>query len=114
MRIAVLIIGLGLVMVLGLQSCTVMVGGELSQNEMTSEAGAIGIFMAVLFLLGAAFSMGVPLVSLILFVLAGVLGLTMGSESDFTDLVIWGWGSLILAVMSYFGMREKRKKVTAS
>lgn len=113
MRIAVLVIGLGLVMILGVQSCTVMVGGGLTENEMTTEAGAIGIVMAALFLFGAAFSMGVPLVALILFALAGVLGLAMGSESEFTDLTIWGWVALTLAVLSFFGMREKKKKGAA-
>jgi hypothetical protein len=46
--------------------------------------------MALLFLVGAAFAMGFPLVSLVAFVLAGLVGLGGGATSSFTDLTIWG------------------------
>jgi hypothetical protein len=66
--------------------------------------------MALLFLVGAAFAMGFPLVSLVAFVLAGLVGLGGGATSSFTDLTIWGWVSLVLAVLSFFGWREKRRR----
>lgn len=114
MRIAVLIIGLGLVMIIGFQSCTVMVGSEMAQDDATSGAGAVGILMALLFLLGAAFAMGVPKASMVLFAIAALLGFGMGSSSEFSDLTIWGSVSLVLAILSYFGSREKRKKESSA
>ena len=33
-----------------------------------------------------------------------------GTSTSFGDLTIWGVVSLILAVLSYFGWREKRKR----
>jgi hypothetical protein len=112
MRIAVLIIAICLVMILGLQSCTVMLGGTLAKDTAISGGGAVGILMAFLFLLGAAFSLGVPMVSIIVFTIAGALGVIMGTTTGFTDLMIWGVVSLVLAFMSIFGRRELRKKKT--
>jgi membrane protein implicated in regulation of membrane protease activity len=47
---------------------------------------------------------------LIAFFFAGVFGLAGGASTSFGDLTIWGVISLILAVFSYFGWREKRKR----
>jgi hypothetical protein len=60
--------------------------------------------------LGGAFALVFPLVSLAAFVLAGLLGLAGGGTTSFGDLAIWGVASLILAVFSFFGWREKRKR----
>ena len=97
MRIAVLVIAICLVMIIGVQSCSVMVGGYFSHDQATSGGGEIGILIAFLFLLGAAFAMGVPRVSVVVFVLGGVLGISTGSTTQFHDLTIWGVISLILA-----------------
>ena len=53
MRIAVLIISLCLTMIVGLQSCAVMVGGGMTNDQETSGSGAIGLLIAFLFVLGA-------------------------------------------------------------
>jgi membrane protein implicated in regulation of membrane protease activity len=66
--------------------------------------------MAFLFLVGGSFALVFPLVSLVAFVLSGILGLAGGASTSFGDLTIWGVVSLILAVFSYFGWREKRKR----
>jgi hypothetical protein len=110
MRIAVLIIALCLVMILGLQSCGVMVGGHLSNDTTLSGGGATGVLMAFLFLLGAAFAIGVPFLSAVLFFIAGGIGLLEGTSTKFTDLTIWGVVSLVLAFLSLLGRRELRRK----
>jgi membrane protein implicated in regulation of membrane protease activity len=70
----------------------------------------VDLVMAFLFLVGGAFALAFPLVSLIAFFFAGVFGLAEGTSTSFGDLTIWGVVSLILAVFSYFGWREKRKR----
>jgi hypothetical protein len=110
MRIATMIIGLILMVIVGLQSCAVSVGGSVLESEKTQQGGAVGIFVALLFLVGSAFALVFPLVSLISFLIAGVFALTAGATTDFSDLTIWGVVSLILAVLSFFGWREKRKR----
>ena len=70
MRLAVLIIGLCLVMLVGMQSCTVMVGGGIADNKDLSGGGAIGVFVSFLFILGSAFVMGYPKASMIIFLIA--------------------------------------------
>lgn len=110
MRIATLILGLVLMCVVGLQSCAVYVGGSALEEQATVEGGALGIFLALLFLLGAAFVLFFPWVSLVAFVLAGIVGLLGGSSTDFTDLSIWGVVGFVLAGFSLLGVREKRKR----
>jgi hypothetical protein len=66
--------------------------------------------MALLFLVGGAFALAFPLVSLVAFLLSGLLGLAAGASTSFSDLTIWGVVSLVPAVLSYFGWREKRNR----
>src|SRR5215217_2757618 len=110
MRIAVTILSLGLMLVIGFQSCAASVGGSLGKDESTSAAGAMGFLVVFLFLIAGAFAMSFPIVSVVAFVLAGTVALAAGVSSDFSDLAIWGVTALILAVMSYFGHREKQRK----
>ena len=110
MRLAVTIISLGLMLVIGFQSCAATVGGSLGQNQSTSSAGAMGFFVVFLFLIAGAFAMSFPIVSVVAFVLAATVALAAGLSSDFADLAIWGFVALILAVMSYFGHREKQRR----
>lgn len=39
-----------------------------------------------------------------------VVGVAAGLSSDFSDLAVWGFVALVLAVMSYFGHREKQRR----
>jgi hypothetical protein len=109
-RIAVTILSLGLMLVIGFQSCAATIGGSMGQNQSTSNAGAIGFFVVFLFLIGGAFAMTFPIVSLVSFLLAGTVALAAGFSSDFADLAVWGFVALGLAVMSYFGHREKQRR----
>jgi hypothetical protein len=54
--------------------------------------------------------MSFPIVSLVTFVIAGTIAIAAGLSSEFADLAIWGFIALILAVMSYFGHREKQRR----
>jgi hypothetical protein len=101
---------LGLMLIVGFQSCAASLGGGITGNETTAGAGAAGFLVALLFLLGGAFAIGFPIVSLVFFVLASPLALVAGFTSDFRDLRIWGFVALVLAVLSYFGRREKRRR----
>jgi hypothetical protein len=109
LRIATMILGLILMVIVGLQSCAVYVGGAAFEQRGVEEGGAIGLVVALLFLIGAAFAFTFPLVSLVAFLLAGILGIGEGA-SEFRDLQIWGYVSLVLALLSSFGWREKRKR----
>lgn len=114
MRIAILILGLVLMLVVGLQSCAIFIGGAALEEQATSDSGALGLFLALLLLVGAAFVLFFPWVALVSFVLAGIAGLSGGSTTEFTDLTIWGIVAFVLAVLSLLGVREKRKTAQAA
>jgi hypothetical protein len=109
-RIATLILSLILILVVGTQSCVVSLGDAALGTKSAQQGGPIGLVMAFLFLVGGAFALAFPLVSLIAFFFAGVFGLAGGASTSFGDLTTWGLVSLILAVFSFFGWREKRKR----
>jgi hypothetical protein len=109
-RIATMILSLILMLVVGAQSCAVSLGDAALGTKAAEQGGLVGLVMAFLFLVGGAFTLAFPLVSLIAFFFAGVFGLAGGASTSFGDLTIWGFVSLILAVFSYFGWREKRKR----
>ncbi len=110
MRLATMIIALFLVLIVGFQSCAAAVGGGLMEEEATTRAGAVGLFVAFLFLIGGAFAIGAPLVSVVCFVLASTFGFAAGFGSDFRDLRVWAFVALILATMSFFGHRERQTR----
>lgn len=106
MRIAVMITSLFLTLIVGLQSCALFAGGGLIKDQAVSGGGAMGILVALLFVVGGAFAMGVPRVSMVAFFAAGLLGVAVGSSGSFKDLTIWGIVAFALCAMSYFGARE--------
>jgi hypothetical protein len=105
-----MILSLILMLVVGAQSCAVSLGDAALNTKAAEQGGPIGLVMAFLFLVGGSFALVFPLVSLVAFVLSRILGLAGGASTSFGDLTIWGVVSLILAVFSYFGWREKRKR----
>lgn len=110
MRIASLIIGLVLLIVVGLQSCTVMVGGGLANRKELAGSGTVGVLVAFLFLLGAAFALKMPRTAAVMFALAGLFG-WIGGVAGFGDLKVWGSAAFILAGMAAWGSREDRKEL---
>lgn len=114
MRVATMILALVLMLIVGAQSCAVSLGGALGEDTELTGAASVGLLIALLFLIGGAFALAYPTVSLAIFVLASLLGLLVGTTSEFTDLTIWALVSFILAVLSFFGIREKRRRTQRS
>lgn len=112
MRIATLIIALVLMLGLFVQSVLVSAGGSLAEDAGTQESGSMGVLVALLWLVAAAFVLAKPRVSAVLFAVAGLLA--FAGTGDFPDLWFWGGVSLVLAGFSWLGYREKRKKPSVS
>lgn len=110
MRTATLIISLFSISLIFFQSCSAGLAGELSGDQATSDQGSIGIVVALLYLVGAAFSLGVPWVSFGAFSLAALAGFVGSASGSFEDLAVWGGIAVVLAIFSLLGVREKRNK----
>lgn len=108
MRIAVLILGLLLGLLMFLQTLFVYGLSDALNDEASAQASAIGVVMALLWLVACAFVLPFPLVSVVAFAIAGLFG--FAASGEFPDLAIWGGVSVVLAVMSIFGWRGKRKQ----
>ncbi|MBX3576361.1 MAG: hypothetical protein KF723_04060 [Rhizobiaceae bacterium] len=108
MKIAVGIIGILLGLLVLLQSCTVATGGHLVDNKALGEAGSIGVFVGFLCFVGGAFAFGLPLVSVFVFALAGLLAFMV--SGDFPDMMVWGFVSVGLAGLSAWAWRSGRTK----
>lgn len=107
MRIAVLILGLLLGIVMVLQSSLVAGLSGVAGDQATNTAGGGGIIMALLWLVACALVIAVPLVSTIIFVVAGLIGFAYAA--NFPDLGVWAAVSLVLAVLSFIGWLGKRR-----
>jgi uncharacterized membrane protein YfcA len=108
MRIAVLILGLLLGLVMFMQT---FVGGILSSigdDETMQQAFAVGILVSLLWLAGCALILPFPLASVISFVIAALFAFAI--SGDYPDMGVWGTIALILAAMSFFGWLGKRKE----
>lgn len=119
MRRATQIISLVLMVILGIQSCAVSVGGsaveslsttsaEQQQGEDLAGAGAAGVLAAFLWLVGAAFVMSRPKVAMWLYGSAALMCL-IGATAGFSDLWIWMVVSIGFATMSWRGISEKAR-----
>jgi hypothetical protein len=118
MRLATLIISMVLSLVLTVQSCAVATAGSISSSlsedgsveqkaaDDTSAGGAIGMFVGLLWIIGAAFAIAKPKVSMWVFGVAAVFAV-IGGTSGFSDLFIWAGASALFALMSWRGIREK-------
>jgi hypothetical protein len=110
MRVAVMIIALCLVMVLGVHSCAVGIGSSIIGDKATADAGAYGVFLAFLFILGAAFVLKLPGVSAAIFLVGGVIAI-VGNQGVFSDLSVWGGVSIVLGIMALLGRSEGRQRL---
>ena len=107
MRIATLIVSLFVTAIVTFQACTLAVLTDDDSQDAAAAGG--GLIVAFLMLLGAAFVMAFPLVSLVFFALAAVIAIPTGVVSDYDDLIVWGVLCLVLVPMSFLGWRGKRR-----
>lgn len=110
MRIATLIIGLVLGAIMFFQAVLVAALGDAANTEDDGAAGGIGLLMCLMWLVACGLVIPAPRVAMILFAVAGLFGILGGTGTDYSDLVVWGVISFVLAVFSYLGYRGKRSK----
>lgn len=120
MRIATLIISLIVTLFLTLQSLAVMAAGSLvsgfsdtaaekSEGENMSASGAMGLVAAILWTVGAGFVLMKPKVSKWIFIVA-TPNCVLGAAAGFSDLWFYTAVSVVFALMSHFGIKEKARK----
>ncbi len=110
MRIATLIIGLLMGLLLFLQSFTIgMFRDSRVVDEATIGAGAIGLIMALMWLLACALVIPLPQVSFPIFLLTALMGLFVPT-GEFGDIRFHGIVALVLAGMAFLGWLGKRKE----
>ena len=112
MRIASGIISLIIGCIVFLQSCTVGIGGEILADEVSSQSGSVGMFVALLLFVSGAFAFALPKVAMIFSALAALFAFLNGATSDFSDMTVWGVIAIILTVMNFFAGRKPKKKDT--
>lgn len=106
MRIATLIIGLLVGLLLVLQSFTVGIFSDTTViDDATATAGGAGLFMALIWLLASALVVPFPLASFILFLISAPIGM-FTPTGEFEDLRFHGFVAALLAIMA-FGMARK-------
>ncbi|MDW9970416.1 hypothetical protein GOB98_10495 [Sinorhizobium meliloti] len=113
MKIAIGIISIFLGLLVLLQSCTVGTASEMLGDQATSEAGALGVLVGLLYFIGGAFAFGLPAVAMVVLALAGLLGFAAASSGSFSDMTMWAVIALILAVGAFFSWRSGRKAKVA-
>lgn len=107
MRFVVLILGLLLGALMFVQTFAVYALSGVANDERTSQAGAVGLFMALIWLVASALVLAAPFLSTLAFALAGLLGLS--AATTFPDLEIWGGASVVLSGMSLLAWIAKRR-----
>jgi hypothetical protein len=113
MRIAVLIISLAAFLTLGVEWLAVGIdgiGASLGSGHGFEKGASAGAAVAVLYLIGALFVIGRPLVSFAVFTLGALTGIAAGIWTTYSDLKLWGWLAAVLAVLSLFGHLERKAK----
>lgn len=108
MRIAVLVIGLMLSVGLFIQSALVNGLSKAAGNNANVSSGAVGVMMALMWIIACALVIPVPRVAMVLFLLAAIVGFAAAAGSSYSDLYFWVVMSALLALFSYFGFRGKR------
>lgn len=101
MRIAVLVISLGITLIVWVQSCAASAGGSLTEDESLEAAAGLGLLTGVSLLLGGAFAIGLPRASVAMLLIAALVAIPTGATTEFGDLIVWGIVALVLAGMEY-------------
>ncbi len=106
MRKATLVLSILLMVIVFVQSLLVGVGGTMFSDVLLSRGAFFGRIVAFLFGAGAAFTLGKPKISMLIFGVGGIVGVLGGLFTGYYDLIVWAALSLGLAVMSFFADRE--------
>ncbi len=106
MRITILILGFGLGAVMFVQTFLVYSLSSIGDDTASSRAATAGLGMVVLWLFAVAFVFGTPWLSIVLFGVAGLVGI--GNAGNFPDLQTWGITSFVLAGLSIINLRQVR------
>jgi hypothetical protein len=91
------------VIILGIVCSASMIGLPLYAGQFI---GLVVLVMGLLWLLGIAFVYGLPLVSVIAFAIAGVVGI---ASAVGVDLSMWGPIPIVLALLGAGGYLEKKR-----
>ena len=113
MRITVLAISLAAFLTLGFEWLAVGIhglGASIGAGHGFEKGASAGAAVAFLYLIGAAFAMGRPLVSSAVFTLAALVGIAAGIWTTYSGLRLWGWLAAALAVLSLLGYQERKTK----
>jgi len=108
--LGIICIMIGIVVIL--QSCVAATGSALAQDENTYGASAVGMIAGLLVFVAGAFAFGLPKVSMIILIIAGLIALI--ASSNFPDMMIWAFIAFGLAVLGFFAARQDKKKLAAS
>ncbi|MEA4883320.1 MAG: hypothetical protein VB144_06640 [Clostridia bacterium] len=111
MRIAVMVISLVLMAAIGLQAFTLYGLGAIVGPE-EKGAGAAGLGVAFFYLLGGAFSLGVPVLSTIVLFIAGMYARWIAGKELYPDMYIWGWIAWTLAALELISIVKAKKRST--
>jgi len=114
MNVAAGIISLLLSIAILFQSCAVYELSSLAESQNNSEAGALGVFVAFLYMVGGAFSFKLPKVAASIMAVSGALAFLGAMGSDFSDLYIWGVLALGIAFMNYQSWRKTQGEYNAN
>lgn len=104
MKIGIGIIGIGVSILVMLQSMAITGLGGLAGEDAVQQAGAVGVLVAFLMFVAAAFTFGLPKVGGVIFVLAGMLAFLV--KADFPDIGVWGALALVLGVLAFITGRK--------
>ena len=111
MKITVLIIGLALAGIIGVQSFLILTS-PFAPAALAGPA-SLGIIIGLLLIIGAAFAMSMLGVSMLCFAVAGVAALGAGLSTEFHDFRLWGAVALGLSILSYFANRDPKVATSA-
>lgn len=108
MRIAVLILAGVTSVFLFIQA--LLIAGLSSEGSDEAAAGGVGLIMALLMLVSAAIVIPFPRIAMGLLIFVGLIGIPTAATTSYGDLWFWGPWGLLLALLSYFGYRGKKKQ----
>ncbi len=107
MRTAVLIMGI-IAMIMNLpQSIVARFGGKYLEEPSLFHGGNAGALISIAMGVASILVLFKPLISAIIFALAGIVSVVLGVIMDYYEMIFWGIISLALAGLSHSAHREQ-------